>query len=117
MSLLTTLKVPHPIQDQQVADHNRRTICEVRGYCGPFINQLYYDQFPDPIWRGTGECIVCCNTCNVEVEEGKQRLSALHAVHVSESAPANGRNPDLTAGPTRALRDPGTPESPLPAAR
>ena len=55
MSLYHVTKVPHPIQDQRVADRNRRAICEARGYCGPFINQSYYEQFPDPLWRGTGE--------------------------------------------------------------
>ena len=96
MTLITTLKIPHPIQDQQIADHNRRTICEVRGYCGPFINQIYYDQFPDPVWRGTGECIVCCNTCNVEVEEAKQRSAT--------SAPPRPAPPGPSRlGPTQGM--------------
>jgi hypothetical protein len=67
-------KLPHPIEDQRVADYNRRTICEVRGYCGPFINLAYYSQYPDPAWHGAGECIVCCNTCIVALEEEKQRI-------------------------------------------
>jgi hypothetical protein len=41
VSLSAVTKLPHPIQDQRVADRNRRTICEVRGYCGPFINQAF----------------------------------------------------------------------------
>jgi hypothetical protein len=69
-------KVPHPVQDQRVADQNRRTTCDVRGYCGPFVNESYYDSFPDPLWRGTGECVVCCNTCNVALEEEKRRVAA-----------------------------------------
>jgi hypothetical protein len=66
-------KLPHPINDQAVADRNRRMICEVRGYCGPFINLAYYNQFPDEAWHGKGECIICCNTCSVDLEEKKQR--------------------------------------------
>jgi hypothetical protein len=73
VSLSAVTKLPHPIQDQRIADRNRRTICEVRGYCGPFINQAFYEKFPDPLWRGTGECVVCCNTCNVELELEKRR--------------------------------------------
>jgi hypothetical protein len=66
-------KLPHPIADQKIADRNREAICEVRGYCGPFINLAYYRGFPDPAWHGVGECIVCCNTCNIVVEEMKQQ--------------------------------------------
>lgn len=87
MSLCSTVKLPHPIQDQRVADLNRRTICEVRGYCGPFINQSYYETFPDPLWRGTGECLVCCNTCNVELEEEKQGRIARAAAERPEALP------------------------------
>jgi hypothetical protein len=62
----------HPITSLEQAQHNRLTICQVRGYCGPFINQQLYDSFPDPIWRGSGECVVCCDTRNVQEEEAKQ---------------------------------------------
>lgn len=75
MSIYSRARTPHPIQDPAVADHNRRTICEIRGFCGPFINEHYYNDFLDPIWRGTGECVVCCNTCNVAVEHEKRRAA------------------------------------------
>ena len=87
MSLPAIPKLPHPIQDQEVADHNRRTVCEFRGYCGPFINQSYYNQFPDPVWQGTGECIFCCNTCNVAAEEEKQRIATAEASQPSGRLP------------------------------
>ena len=91
MSLSALVKIPHPIQDQSVADRNRRTICEVRGYCGPFINQSYYRRFPDPLWQTTGECVVCCNTCNVVVEDEKQQAAIAGALQLRPNqSPSSG---------------------------
>jgi hypothetical protein len=64
-------RVSHPIRSLREAQLNRLNICQVRGYCGPFINQEVYDSFPDPIWRGSAECVVCCDTRNVAEEEAK----------------------------------------------
>lgn len=73
MIVYAAARVPHPIQDYHLAAENRRLVCEARGYCGPFINQDYYRAFPDPMWHDTGECEVCCSTCNVPREEAKRR--------------------------------------------
>ncbi len=86
MSIYRSARKPHPVQDRSIADRNRRTICQVRGFCGPFINEEYYNDFPDPIWRGTGECLVCCNTCNSAVETEKR----IAAERREEAVPAPG---------------------------
>jgi hypothetical protein len=106
MSGLNVDKMPHPIRDQRIADRNRRTTCEVRGYCGPFINESFYDSFPDPLWRGTGECVVCCNTCNVGMEKEKERLArmaetpgAISSVAVSLTPLPPPREPMQRANP------------------
>ena len=92
-------KAPHPIQDQHTADLNRRTICETRGYCGPFINQEYYDNFPGGLWRGTGECVLCCNTCNTALELEKMRGSTPVAIcavpHRENNRPMKEANPGI----------------------
>ena len=72
MSLYHAKKVPHPVQSQATADTNRQGVCEKRGYCGPFVNEEYYANFPDPSWWGMGECVVCCNTCNIAAELDKK---------------------------------------------
>ena len=63
----------HPIQDHRQAMENYRMQCGVRGYCGPFINEEFYNAFPDPLWHGYGECAVCCNTSLVAREELKRQ--------------------------------------------
>lgn len=73
------IRQPHPVQDHHQAMENFRLICGVRGYCGPFINEAFYNAFPDPLWHGYGECVVCCSTCLVDQEEQK-RLRAEAAV-------------------------------------
>jgi hypothetical protein len=90
------LRIPHPIQNHRIADHNRRTTCDIRGYCGPFINEGYYNDFPDPMWKGTGECVVCCNTCNVAGEREKERAATARV-----QAPAPAR--DDAASPDKML--------------
>jgi hypothetical protein len=52
---------------------NFRMHCSVRGYCGPFINEEFYNSFPDPLWHGYGECVVCCSTCLIAREEAKRQ--------------------------------------------
>lgn len=66
---------PHPVEDFATAIENGRRICQARGYCGPFINAHVYDAFPDPLWRGIGECVHCRNTINRGGEELKRCLS------------------------------------------
>jgi hypothetical protein len=67
------IRKPHPIRDYRRAVENHRTICGVRGYCGPFLNEEFYNAFPDPTWEGYGECVVCCSTCLIREEERKSR--------------------------------------------
>ena len=53
------------------AMENRRSICEPRGYCGPFVDEGYFARFPDRFWHGTANCIHCGNTVNVGDELDK----------------------------------------------
>jgi hypothetical protein len=68
MSMLLT-RAPHPIEDLETAMQNGLLVCQPRGYCGPFINQDFYDAFPDPLWNGKGDCMLCGSTCDVETQE------------------------------------------------
>ena len=65
---------PHPVPDQLTAARNGRQVCRTRGYCGPFINQAYYDAFPDTLWTGKGDCVLCGSTCDVSSEERARAL-------------------------------------------
>ena len=60
------------------ADHGSRrsTRCELRGYCGPFANEEYYDAFPEPMWHGMGDCLECGTTCHVSQERQREGSSA-----------------------------------------
>ncbi len=78
-SHLTANKIAHPVQSRETAERNRRSICDARGYCGPFINITYYGHYPDASWHGIGECIICCNTCRVEVEQRKRNAASAAA--------------------------------------
>ena len=69
----TPLREPHPVRDPAIAAVTHQRICGARGYCGPFINVAFYAAFPDPIWHGMGDCILCGNSCRVETEQAKQR--------------------------------------------
>jgi hypothetical protein len=40
--------------------------CEVRGHCGPFANESFYNAFPEAWWHGMGDCVECGTTCKVE---------------------------------------------------
>lgn len=44
------------------------TICGVRGYHGPFINEKLYDAFGG-MWAGQGDCFYCYSTRNVKAEQ------------------------------------------------
>ena len=68
MSMLLA-REPHPITDLETAMENGRLICQPRGYCGPFINEGFYDAFPDPMWQGKGDCVLCGTTCDVGTHE------------------------------------------------
>jgi hypothetical protein len=52
--------------------------CEVRGYCGPFVNEALYDAFPEPLWHGMGDCLECGTTCHVprELQRSEQKRVA-----------------------------------------
>ena len=39
-------------------------VCARRGFCGPFANQPYYDEFPG--WEGYGDCMQCGSTVHTE---------------------------------------------------
>jgi hypothetical protein len=44
----------------------RRTArCEARGHCGPFANEAFYNDFPESMWHGMGDCLECGTTCHV----------------------------------------------------
>jgi hypothetical protein len=47
-------------------------VCEARGHCGPFVNQAFYDAFPETLWHGMGDCVNCGTTRKVEREYRKQ---------------------------------------------
>lgn len=64
------VREPHPVMDVETAMQNAELICQPRGYCGPFINQGFYDAFPDPLWNGKADCAVCGTTCDVATQEG-----------------------------------------------
>jgi len=63
------LRERHPIADPHVAAQNALLVCRPRGYCGPFINQEYYNAFPDSLWNGKGDCVLCGSTRDVAREE------------------------------------------------
>jgi hypothetical protein len=65
---------PHPVQELALAKRNYARICGPRGFCGPFINEGYYDSFPDEIWHGIGDCVWCANSCSVAAEVEKREL-------------------------------------------
>lgn len=66
-------RTPHPVGDLDTAKENRRLVCDARGYCGPFLNLEFYAAFPDPLWHGMGECLLCRNTAHAASEEAKRR--------------------------------------------
>ena len=67
MSLLLA-RERHPVVDPDIAMQNAMLVCHPRGYCGPFINQDYYDAFPDAVWHGMGDCATCGTTRKVAPE-------------------------------------------------
>ncbi len=40
------------------------SVCQNRGYCGPFVNSERYDATPG--WEGIADCVVCRNTVQIE---------------------------------------------------
>lgn len=66
------VRVPVPVVDPGVAQENRRLVCDARGYCGPFVNQDFYDRFCDELWHGMAECAQCGNTVRPRSEETKR---------------------------------------------
>lgn len=49
------------------------TVCMARGYCGPFLNQVYYDSLA--AWRGFGDCVEC--GCTVPIPRGERGMDSL----------------------------------------
>lgn len=76
---------PHPVRDLETAMTNRRLVCDRRGYCGPFFNKDYYSAFPDPLWKGMAECLLCRSTVHMETERSKRES---HAPAFSVQVPA-----------------------------
>lgn len=56
---------------------NRRLVCDRREYCGPFLNRAFYNAFPDPLWKGMAECVLCRSTVHVETEQSKRQPNVL----------------------------------------
>lgn len=48
------------------------TVCEVRGYCGPFRDQDRFDTFSDRAWHGLAICRECGNTASVQLHEARR---------------------------------------------
>jgi hypothetical protein len=55
-------------RDADEVQGKRRSICESRGYCGPFLNEELFDRFNGGEWRGTANCIHCGSTVNIGAE-------------------------------------------------
>lgn len=55
---------PVPLR-QTPAGERRPSLCELRGHCGPFVNQALYNAFPEPMWHDMGDCVECGTTCHV----------------------------------------------------
>ena len=51
-------------------------VCRVRGYCGPFVNQTYYNSLA--VWAGFGDCVEC--GCTVPVPRGERGMESLGRV-------------------------------------
>ena len=54
-------------------DDAPRGLCERRGYCGPFVNQAYFNSLE--AWAGFGICVEC--GCTVPVPHGERSFAAL----------------------------------------
>lgn len=64
----------HPVLDVETAMQNRALVCQPRGYCGPFINEEFYDAYPDPLWAGKGDCALCGSTADVATHRTRRAL-------------------------------------------
>jgi hypothetical protein len=51
--------------------------CEARGHCGPFVNEAYYNAFPEPLWHGMGDCVQC-GTTRIVADELRHAAAAAH---------------------------------------
>lgn len=61
-------RTPHARCPDDLAAGRRET-CEVRGFCGPFLNLALYDAFPG--WEGCGDCVHCGTTVRVGEHEAR----------------------------------------------
>lgn len=57
-----------PPPDPAPPNRSRRSVCESRGYCGPFANEDLVDRFEDGRLRGTAKCTHCGRTVSVAEE-------------------------------------------------
>lgn len=62
------LSVLRGANDLELAERNRRRICEPRGYCGPFADEEYFATFDGGLWLGSANCVHCGSTVNVGEE-------------------------------------------------
>jgi hypothetical protein len=65
-----------PVRQKVHTLRHGAAVCEARGHCGPFVNQAFYDAFPDSIWHGMGDCLVCGSTRLIghETEEAESSV-------------------------------------------
>lgn len=55
------------------SDHPYYLVCAARGFCGPFVNQMYYDSLT--VWSGFGDCVEC--GCTVPIPRNGRGLESL----------------------------------------
>lgn len=54
-------------------NHPFYVVCRTRGYCGPFVNQTYYNSLT--IWAGFGDCVEC--GCTVPIPRSDRGMESL----------------------------------------
>lgn len=57
---------------RQPQPEDARPICQVRGYCGPIINQAFYASLT--VWAGFGDCVEC--GCTVPAPPGLRNFES-----------------------------------------
>lgn len=67
---------PCGVDDLAVTWRGTETTCQLRGYCGPFVNEEYYAGMEEEEWRGMADCRHCGRTVAV-VDELEKWEAAL----------------------------------------
>lgn len=67
---------PGSVPERGDADHRYLSVCRVRGFCGPFVNQMYYESLT--IWAGFGDCVEC--GCTVPIPRSRRGMESLGRV-------------------------------------